>query len=91
VKNKAVAPCECGGRIERRVDRLPCTLDSTGICNGDDRPQQCLAGDARPVLAFAADQLFLHYHNAESGTAGPAGKGHADRTPAEDHDVIGVF
>lgn len=91
VSHEAVAPCERGGRVDRPVNRLPRALDPEGVCNGHNRPQQRLAGDARPILAFAADQLPLHYRDAESGGAGPLGKDHADWTRAEHHDIVDLF
>src|SRR5262249_58448182 len=49
---------------------LPISFNAAGVCNGNNRSQQRLAGDAGPIIAFAAEQLFLHYHDAESVRTG---------------------
>jgi len=50
-----------------------------------------LLGDAGPIIAFAAEQLFLHYHDAESVGTGALGESHSDWTPADDHHVVDAF
>ena len=84
MKYEAVTACEHGGRVERPLDGLPRTFHAAGVCNGN-RSQQRLDGDAGPIIAFAAEQLFLHYRDAESVGTGALGESHADRTPADDH------
>jgi hypothetical protein len=72
---------QCGILVVVPLDGLPRTFDVAGVCNGNNRSQQRLAGDAGPIIAFAAEQLFLHYHVAESVGTGALGESHADWTP----------
>ena len=85
---EAVTACEHGGCVELPLDGLPRTFHAAGACNGNNRSEQRLAGDAGPIIAFAAEQLFLHYHDAESVGTGALGESHSDWTPADDHHVL---
>lgn len=91
MKYEAVTACEHGRCVERPLDGLPRTLHAAGVCNGNNRSQQRLAGDAGPIIAFAAEQLFLHYHDAESVGTGALGESHSDWTPADDYHVVDAF
>ena len=88
MKYEAVTVCEHGWCVERPVDGLPRTFDAAGVRNGNNRSQLRLAGDAGPIIALAAEQLFLHYHDAESVGTGALGESPSDWTPADDHHVV---
>ncbi|GAA2893081.1 hypothetical protein GCM10020220_098880 [Nonomuraea rubra] len=51
------------------------------------RPEQCLAGFARPVGAFSADQFGFHDDGVQAGGGRPAGHVLTDRSGADDDDV----
>jgi len=68
-------------RARRRLARSMCGLAG---------PQQRLGRDARPVGAFAADQVAFDERDAQTALRERAGAMLARRTPAEDDDVIVV-
>ena len=90
VAHVPVAPAEHARPVERTGDCLPCAVDPSGVGDRDDRSQQRLARDTPPVGAFPADQLPLHHRDAESSGPGAVGDIQADRSGADDDDVVDV-
>jgi hypothetical protein len=74
--------------VHRPGDGLARPGDPAGVGNRDDRPEHGLAGDARPVGAFTADQFAFDSRDAEPGGAGPAGDGLPDGPAADDDHVV---
>ena len=87
MKYEAVTACEHSGCVERPLDGLPRTFHAAGVCNGNNRSQQRLAGGRRPNNRIRP-RAFLHYHDAESVGTGALGGSHSDWTPADDHHVL---
>jgi hypothetical protein len=91
VRDVAIAAAEHTGGVDRAANRLPRAVDAAGVRDRDNRPQQRLARNAGPIRTFTTDQLLLHHRDPESGGTGPFGDALADRSGANDDDVVAVF
>ena len=68
-------------------DRLGRTRHTARGAQGRRTPQEGLRGHARPVGAFAADELVLHEHHVEASGPRPIRDVLADGARADDDDV----
>ncbi len=87
VGGESVAAGEDRRGVERALRRVGEAGQAAGVRAGEDRAQQGLAGHARPVGAFAADQFALHDRGGQTGRPGAVGDvlPHGARA---DHDYV---
>jgi hypothetical protein len=91
VADVAIPAAEDAGGVDRTVDRIPRTIEMVGIGYRDDRAQQRLAGHARLVGTFTADQLTLDHRNTEPRRPGALSGSLTDRSGTQHHDIVSMF
>lgn len=88
VGGELVAVGEHRGHVQGHVRGVLEAGDPARLGAGGDRAQQGLAGHARPVGAFAADQFALHEHRAQPCGMRPVGDVLTGRPGSQHDDVI---
>jgi len=92
VRGELVAASENRFDVDSLGTQPSCrSLQALGLGEELDRPQQCLARDARPVGALAAEQLVLDDDRGAVAASGRIVRGVlAGGSSADDDDVPGV-